>query len=68
MRIRELRIKAELTQIELASKLGLEQASISQWETGKTMPTAALLPKIAGILGCNIDNLFEGGESAKAKI
>jgi putative transcriptional regulator len=61
MRIKEFRIKAGLTQVELAAKLGVEQAAVSQWETGKTMPSAAILLKLSEELKCQIDELFKKG-------
>ncbi len=53
-----LRKKKGLTQIETARLLGVGQSSVSMWEKGESTPRADLLPKIADVLGCTIDELF----------
>lgn len=60
--VRKISIKAmrqakELTQWQLAEKIGVKQESITQWETGKTSPKFARLAKIAEVLECTIDDL-----------
>jgi len=52
------RDKAKLKQVTVAEKLGVNQSAISHWESGDTMPTAKLLPKIATLYGCTIDELL----------
>lgn len=58
-KIKQLRIKAGLTQEQLAGKLGISAQSVSKWETAVTMPDIALLPLLAGELGVSIDELFD---------
>jgi transcriptional regulator with XRE-family HTH domain len=43
----ERRREAGLTQRELAERIGTTQAAISKIETGRTMPTLALLERVA---------------------
>lgn len=62
--LKPLRIAAGFTQTQLASELGVEQATISRWETGETMPSVAKLIKLTKILHCDIDNLF-GADATK---
>lgn len=57
MNYKKLREKSGLTQKELADELGVDQSAVCLWETGKTQPRAKLLPKIAKILGCTVDEL-----------
>lgn len=45
-KIKELRIKSNLTQNELAEKLNITQASLSSYETGTKKPTLETLMKI----------------------
>lgn len=59
MRIREKRLATGLTQVQLAQKLGIGQKAVSQWESGITCPSIRLLPVLARIFGCRIDDLFE---------
>lgn len=56
--IKAMRKAAELTQMDLAEKIGVGQSSIANWESGITMPEAARLPRIAEVLDCTIDDLF----------
>ena len=62
--IKNLREINGLTQHELAVVLGINQSTVAMWETGESMPRAALLPKIAETLGCSIDDLFKSGKEA----
>ena len=52
------REKSGLTQRDLATELGVDQSTVSLWEIGKTQPRAKLLPRLAGILGCTVDELL----------
>jgi transcriptional regulator with XRE-family HTH domain len=52
--------KPLMTQGEFAAKLGLTQPSVSAWEREDSMPTADILPKIARILKCSVDDLVIG--------
>lgn len=66
MNISVARKKAGVTQGELAEKIGVTQGAVSQWENGDTKPSVELLPKLASVLGCTIDELFrtdDGGEA-----
>lgn len=53
------RRKIGLSQIELAEKVGVSQANISQWESGVALPRADKLPVLAKALNCKIDDLFK---------
>lgn len=60
MRIRELRERLGISQSELARQYhGGKHTSVIQWETGKAMPTADKLPKLAAILEVTIDELYK---------
>lgn len=48
----------ELTQLELAKRSGLTQASISMHINGKVMPTAYTLAKLAKALIMSADDLI----------
>ena len=62
MRIREMRIKAGLSQKELAEKMNVAQPSVHSWETNTKEPAAGRLPALAAALGCSIDELFREPE------
>lgn len=58
MIIRERRIKADMTQEQLAAALKVNRATVTMWETGKSSPRAEMLPVIARLLECKIDDLY----------
>ena len=39
-RFREARLQAGMTTVQLAQKMGLTQAAVSQWESGKKFPAS----------------------------
>ena len=53
-----LRKQKGWTQAELGEKLGVSNQAVSKWELGITMPDVMLLPTLADIFGCYIDELF----------
>ena len=64
--MRERRLRgAILTQREVAKALGVKCAAVSKWETGRGKPRAALLPAIAKLYGCTIDDLLADLENAE---
>ena len=58
-KIRSLRLRAGLTQEQLAEKLSIGPQSVSKWENLASMPDITLLPAIAEIFGVTIDDLFD---------
>ena len=61
----QLRMRAKLTQAELARELGASRVSVSNWETGASWPSAQLLPKIAEVLGCSVEDLYRDHSTDK---
>lgn len=57
--ILKLRKKRNLTQSQLAEKLGTTQGAVSQWEKGTAFPSADKLPDLAKALGCSIEELYD---------
>lgn len=57
-KIRELRLKSKITQTELSQKLNISRTAVGKWEKGQAFPRAKLIPKVASILNCKIDDLF----------
>lgn len=53
--IREARLKAGLTQTELASRLGRERAQVARWETGGQEPSFANLRAAVEACGFALD-------------
>ena len=65
--IRNFRKKNDLTQEELASRLGVTYQSISRWENGTTYPDLELIPAIAEVLAVTVDELFGMPQIEKEK-
>ena len=61
-KIKKSRVSIGMTQDELGKRLGVKQPTITMWETGQTRPRAQLLPKLADILGCTVDELLRKEE------
>ena len=58
-KIRQLRLKARITQEQLAEKLGVGAQAVSKWENAVGMPDITLLPGLAEAFGVSIDDLFD---------
>ncbi|MEG1858480.1 MAG: helix-turn-helix transcriptional regulator [Pseudoflavonifractor sp.] len=58
MRIRELRRASGLSQTDVAKCLNLSQCTVAQWERGQNVPSARVLPALADMFDCSIDDLF----------
>ena len=56
--IRNFRKKNDLTQDDLAIRLGVTYQSISRWENGATYPDLELLPAISEALSVTVDELL----------
>ena len=56
-RIKELREDHDLTQSDLAKHVGIDQRTISNYETGKSNPDTYALIKIADYFNVSIDYL-----------
>lgn len=56
-RLKELRLKAKMTQIEVAEKVGVSQPQYARWEAGKRKPTSETLQKFADFFGVSMDYL-----------
>ena len=66
--IKKLRKDNNLTQDELAKKLGVTYQAVSKWENGKSMPDIAILKTISEIFNVNINELLDGNVKDKKKL
>lgn len=58
--IRQLREKRNLTQAQLAEKIGVSSKTISKWETAKGLPDISLLQPLAQALRISVIELMNG--------
>ena len=57
--IYKLRTSADLSQSELAKKLGVSNKAISKWENGKAKPQVDMLKKLAIVFGVSVESLLD---------
>ena len=58
--IKTLREARNLTQAELADKIGVSSKTVSKWETAKGLPDITLLQPLASALGVSVIELMNG--------
>ena len=58
-KLQEKRRKAGITQKQAADAIGVQQSTISMWESGNSVPTVQTLLKAAEVYGCTAAELLE---------
>ena len=58
-KLKELRFKNEITQVEFAKLLGVAQQTVGSWEKEKSAPNYELLKQIAKYFNVSIDYLLD---------
>ena len=58
--ISKKRKEKNITQSNLAEKLGISDRAVSKWENGLCMPDAGNIPELCEILNITINDLFSG--------
>lgn len=66
-KLRSLRTKAGLTQLDIAEKLDVSAAAIGAWENGRAKPRLTKLGQLAELLGTSAANLM-GEDATEAAI
>jgi len=64
-KIADLRKEKDMTQVELADKIGVTYQAVSGWERGNSMPDIAKLPDISQVLGVTIDALLDNAKATE---
>ncbi len=57
--IHSLRTARNLSQVQLASRLGVTKQSVSNWENNNILPSVDMLKQIANFFNCSTDYLLE---------
>ncbi len=65
LRLKELREKAHISQVQLAKAIGVAQSTVAMWESGKSSPEYNTLIKISDYFAVGID--FLAGKSSAQK-
>ena len=58
--IAECRKEKNLTQMQLAEKLGITDKAISKWERGVSMPDTSIMLELCDMLGISVNELLSG--------
>ncbi len=58
--VKQLRENRNMTQAELAEKLGVSSKTVSKWETAKGLPDISFLQPLAQALGISVIELMNG--------
>lgn len=58
--IAERRKELNLTQMQLAEKLGITDRAVSKWENGKAMPDSSIMLELCEILQISVNDLLHG--------
>ena len=58
MTIQAMRMAAGLSEVDLATKMGVTRKTICEWESELYLPKTRQLPELADALECSIDELF----------
>ena len=61
----ELRRQAQLTQAELADRLGVTDKAVSKWENGRAKPGTELLRRLSALYGISVEELLAKREETK---
>lgn len=66
--IYELRKENNMTQKELAEKIGVTDKAVSRWENGKNYPDIEIMQSISDIFGISVSELLEGKRLEKDEL
>ena len=59
--LKDLRLKANLTQVQIAQELDITQQSYQKWESGKTKQTFKTFEIFSDFFGVSIEELLSDG-------
>lgn len=66
--LKRIRKEKGFTQEELSEQLGLASSStITNWEKGIRNPSVIMVPKIAKVLDCSINELYEEKKTSRER-
>lgn len=63
-----LRKENNMTQEEMAEKLGVSNRTVSRWENGKNLPDASMYASLCSLLNISLTELFNGEKIETGKI
>lgn len=66
--IRQARIQQNMTQLELADRMGVSFQAVSNWERGNSMPDISKLEPLCEVLNLNVQELLSGEPQTTAAV
>lgn len=67
-RFKKMRLSSGMTQMQVAQKLGISNTALSQYESGKRMPSLEALRSLAELYGVTMDRLVLNVEPEEASL
>lgn len=58
-RIRDWRKQNNVSQEQFGELIGVSAQAVSKWETGKSYPDITILPRLAELLECSVNDFFD---------
>ena len=56
----ECRKESNMTQLQVAERLGANNRAVSKWETGKSMPDVSIMLDLCEVLNISVNELLCG--------
>lgn len=56
--LKAARVNADMTQLEVATALGISKNTISNYENYKTVPDIEMSKRIAALYGCTVNDII----------
>lgn len=66
IKLKALRVNADLTQEEAAKKMNVTRETIQSWESHRTFPKMDALNRLCDIYGCTLNDIFIPSSLAKS--
>lgn len=67
-KIKEQRLKKELTQEQLSDLLNVSRSTVSSWEVGRNYPDLETIVAISDLFGISLDNLLREDTELKETV
>lgn len=67
-KLKDARIRVNLTQEQVAEKIMVSRQTISNWENGKSLPDIVSVIKLSELYQISLDDLLKGDKKMKEKI
>ncbi|MBG1262891.1 helix-turn-helix transcriptional regulator [Nostoc sp. BAE] len=69
MDMKELREKAGLRTVDVASKLGIAESTVRNWDIGRHTPRLPIedIPKFLEVYKCTLEEVVEAAKESKRK-